>query len=168
MFAAINVKFIVILLANFGRALEHGKTLPMILVLIVVSAVAALFAFGRSVQRWESQQPYLDTDLSEHYAEIDSWESHWEDQEARYIASLTGADYLEATDVYEDDRGTEEERLLAEVAAGIVPSIFHPCGWCRRCALHDDPGGCLTVEEYERDFPKVAAASIAMATKKGA
>lgn len=26
-----------------------------------------------------------------------------------------------------------------------------PCGWCRRCAIHDDPGGCLTVEAYIRD-----------------
>lgn len=26
-----------------------------------------------------------------------------------------------------------------------------PCGYCRRCAIHDDPGGCLTVEHYVRD-----------------
>ena len=25
-----------------------------------------------------------------------------------------------------------------------------PCGYCRRCAIHDDPGGCLTVERYVR------------------
>jgi hypothetical protein len=26
-----------------------------------------------------------------------------------------------------------------------------PCGYCRRCAIHDDPAGCLTVEAYERE-----------------
>lgn len=25
-----------------------------------------------------------------------------------------------------------------------------PCGYCRRCAIHDDPGGCLTVDRYVR------------------
>ena len=25
-----------------------------------------------------------------------------------------------------------------------------PCGYCRRCAIHDDPGGCLTSEAEER------------------
>lgn len=24
-----------------------------------------------------------------------------------------------------------------------------PCGWCRRCAIHDDPGGCLVVYQHE-------------------
>lgn len=23
-----------------------------------------------------------------------------------------------------------------------------PCGYCRRCAIHDDPGGCLVVQDY--------------------
>ena len=27
-----------------------------------------------------------------------------------------------------------------------------PCGCCRRCAIHDDPGGCLTVEAYAREL----------------
>ena len=26
-----------------------------------------------------------------------------------------------------------------------------PCGVCRRCAVHDDPGGCLVVEKWARD-----------------
>lgn len=26
-----------------------------------------------------------------------------------------------------------------------------PCGYCRRCAIHDDPGGCLEVERWERE-----------------
>ena len=26
-----------------------------------------------------------------------------------------------------------------------------PCGYCRRCAVHDDPGGCLTVEAWARE-----------------
>lgn len=38
-----------------------------------------------------------------------------------------------------------------------------PCGYCRRCALHDDPAGCLTVEAWERANPEAAAASIAAA-----
>lgn len=24
-----------------------------------------------------------------------------------------------------------------------------PCGYCRRCSLHDDPGGCIEVYHYE-------------------
>ena len=28
---------------------------------------------------------------------------------------------------------------------------YAPCGYCRRCAIHDDPGGCLTVEAYVRE-----------------
>lgn len=31
-----------------------------------------------------------------------------------------------------------------------------PCGYCRRCAIHDDPGGCLTVAEWERQHPVLA------------
>lgn len=27
-----------------------------------------------------------------------------------------------------------------------------PCGYCRRCAIHDDPCGCLEVEAYEREL----------------
>lgn len=30
-----------------------------------------------------------------------------------------------------------------------------PCGYCRRCAIHDDPGGCLTVEAYTWEHPEV-------------
>ena len=30
------------------------------------------------------------------------------------------------------------------------------CGYCRRCAIHDDPGGCLTVEQWEREHPEEA------------
>jgi hypothetical protein len=26
-----------------------------------------------------------------------------------------------------------------------------PCGYCRRCLLHDDPAGCLEVERWERE-----------------
>jgi hypothetical protein len=26
-----------------------------------------------------------------------------------------------------------------------------PCGYCRRCAIHDDPGGCLEVAAWERE-----------------
>lgn len=35
-----------------------------------------------------------------------------------------------------------------------------PCGYCRRCAIHDDPGGCLTVQEWEHANPEAAIASI--------
>jgi len=30
------------------------------------------------------------------------------------------------------------------------PLRLQPCGKCRRCLIHDDPAGCLKVEEYER------------------
>lgn len=30
------------------------------------------------------------------------------------------------------------------------PKRLQPCGYCRRCAVHDDPGGCLEVEKYQR------------------
>jgi len=26
-----------------------------------------------------------------------------------------------------------------------------PCGYCRRCAIHNDPGGCLVVWDWEQD-----------------
>jgi hypothetical protein len=32
-----------------------------------------------------------------------------------------------------------------------------PCGYCRRCAIHDDPGGCLEVERWEREKMGVSA-----------
>lgn len=32
-----------------------------------------------------------------------------------------------------------------------------PCGYCRRCAIHDDPGGCLEVAAWERANPEIAA-----------
>ena len=34
----------------------------------------------------------------------------------------------------------------------IDQSKLAPCGYCRRCAIHDDPGGCLEVEAYEREL----------------
>lgn len=34
----------------------------------------------------------------------------------------------------------------------IDQSKLSPCGYCRRCSLHDDPGGCLEVEAYEREL----------------
>ncbi len=33
-----------------------------------------------------------------------------------------------------------------------------PCGYCRRCVIHDDPGGCLTVEAWEREQDPAALA----------
>lgn len=33
-----------------------------------------------------------------------------------------------------------------------------PCGYCRRCAIHDDPGGCTTVSAWEATHPAEAAA----------
>jgi hypothetical protein len=36
-----------------------------------------------------------------------------------------------------------------------------PCGYCRRCLLHDDPGGCLVVEAWERENPVAAARAYA-------
>lgn len=42
------------------------------------------------------------------------------------------------------------------VVAEGYPEPPAPCGYCRRCAIHDDPGGCLTVEQWERDNPEAA------------
>lgn len=39
-------------------------------------------------------------------------------------------------------------------------NIPEPCGYCRRCAIHDDPGGCLEVERWEREHPVQAIAAI--------
>ena len=36
-----------------------------------------------------------------------------------------------------------------------VAAYPEPCGYCRRCAIHDDPGGCTTVQEWEREHPEV-------------
>jgi hypothetical protein len=132
----------------------------------IVGCLAVGFHANAVAQKAFRRQQRLNTDLSQYADEIDSWEDYWEQQDERYLASLTGAAYLDATGVHEDDRGTEQERLMAEVKEGKVPSIFHPCGWCRRCALHDDPGACLTVEEYERDFAAVAAILIARAAEQ--
>lgn len=33
--------------------------------------------------------------------------------------------------------------------AGVT--VPEPCGYCRRCAVHDDPGGCLEVEAWARE-----------------
>lgn len=41
-----------------------------------------------------------------------------------------------------------------------------PCGYCRRCAIHDDPAGCLEVEKWERENPILAAAMIAAAQNR--
>lgn len=49
-------------------------------------------------------------------------------------------------------------RVAAEEEAAERDPLA-PCGYCRRCAIHDDPGGCLTVEHYVRkqDGERVAA-----------
>jgi len=39
-----------------------------------------------------------------------------------------------------------------------------PCGYCRRCAIHDDPCGCTTVEAWDR---RVEAALLALAAVDG-
>lgn len=44
---------------------------------------------------------------------------------------------------------TDGEQTLPAV---IDQARFAPCGYCRRCAIHDDPGGCLVVEDYEREL----------------
>lgn len=38
------------------------------------------------------------------------------------------------------------------VAVVIDTARLTPCGWCRRCSLHDDPGGCLEVSAHEREL----------------
>lgn len=86
MIAAVNIKILVIALANFARAVEHGKTVPVIvgtvIALTVVAMVVAVYSFGRAVQAWERQYTsHLDTDLSD---EIDQWETAAE--EAMYEA----------------------------------------------------------------------------------
>lgn len=37
----------------------------------------------------------------------------------------------------------------------LDPSKLVPCGYCRRCEIHDDPGGCLTVSQYVREHTLV-------------
>lgn len=46
-------------------------------------------------------------------------------------------------------------------------SIPEPCGYCRRCAVHNDPAGCLTVEAWERENPEAAIAAIQAAGMAG-
>lgn len=41
-----------------------------------------------------------------------------------------------------------------------LPAPPAPCGYCRRCAVHDDPGGCLTVQAWENANPEAAIAAI--------
>lgn len=37
-------------------------------------------------------------------------------------------------------------------SVGFVPlDPPSPCGYCRRCSLHDDPSGCLEVEKWEQE-----------------
>jgi hypothetical protein len=36
--------------------------------------------------------------------------------------------------------------IVAEHPGAADP--YAPCGYCRRCAVHDDPGGCTTVEQF--------------------
>lgn len=38
----------------------------------------------------------------------------------------------------------------------VLDTNLQPCGFCRRCAIHDDPGGCLTVSEYVRQQTKIS------------
>lgn len=42
-----------------------------------------------------------------------------------------------------------------------------PCGYCRRCLIHDDPGGCLEVSRWEEANPEAAIASIQAARMAG-
>jgi hypothetical protein len=45
---------------------------------------------------------------------------------------------------------TPEEETMDKIK--IDTEKFTPCGYCRRCSLHDDPGGCLEVYAYEREL----------------
>lgn len=42
-----------------------------------------------------------------------------------------------------------------------------PCGHCRRCAIHDDPGGCLTVEHYVRKLEGERVAAMLAPLEEG-
>jgi hypothetical protein len=42
-------------------------------------------------------------------------------------------------------------------AITIISEPPAPCGYCRRCAIHDDPGGCLEVEAWARENPATSA-----------
>jgi hypothetical protein len=55
-----------------------------------------------------------------------------------------------------------EERLFWLDGAGATPGQAEPdgltpCGHCRRCAIHDDPAGCLEVEAFERGLEAIGA-----------
>lgn len=50
--------------------------------------------------------------------------------------------------------GYDDETVeLAVLSICETPAPPAPCGYCRRCALHDDPGGCLEVERWARENP---------------
>ena len=42
-----------------------------------------------------------------------------------------------------------------------------PCGTCRRCAIHDDPGGCLEVDRYVRRLNGEAVAAMVAPLPEG-
>lgn len=42
--------------------------------------------------------------------------------------------------------------MQTQTKTKIDTERLNPCGYCRRCAIHDDPGGCLEVSCYEREL----------------
>jgi hypothetical protein len=50
---------------------------------------------------------------------------------------------------YVTHRVSDGKEVLVTTAPALTPP--EPCGYCRRCAVHDDPGGCLTVEAWARE-----------------
>lgn len=58
--------------------------------------------------------------------------------------------------VVNSDYHPGEEGIHARLPSMSVDDIVtidldppDPCGYCRRCAIHDDPGGCLEVYDWE-------------------
>jgi len=49
-----------------------------------------------------------------------------------------------------DPQGGNEMSAVTKIE--IDPAKLTPCGYCRRCAIHDDPGGCLEVFAHEQEL----------------
>jgi hypothetical protein len=45
----------------------------------------------------------------------------------------------------EADRADTRD-MSTSASSAPSPDDLTPCGYCRRCAIHDDPGGCITVD----------------------
>jgi hypothetical protein len=82
--------------------------------------------------------------------------------------AASGADAAAAFEAANEDCYTKLGPCAkaARVDAPVEPPA--PCGYCRRCLLHDDPGGCLEVARWERENPEAAAQAIARYWADGA